>query len=297
MRENMDKSFRLLEINERFAKGEAINKEKMIADFNIPEKTFQRDISSLRQYYSEQGIGDLLYDRKSDCYRLKASPNKLSKEEVFAICKILIESRAFNKVEFESIITKLLHHCEIEEAKVVKCVISNERGNYIPLKHGKPIINSLWQLATAVIEQRIIEIEYKRLDDTTRFHEVKPVGIMFSEFYFYLIAYMADDSKEYPTVFRVDRINKIEPTEQIFSVPYVEKFDESEFRKRVQFMFSGELRRVRFIYRGVLEAVLDRLPTASVEKHIEDGAIIRAEAYGNGIDMWLMSQGDKVEIL
>ena len=40
-----------------------------------------------------------------------------------------------------------------------------------------------------------------------------------------------------------------------------------------------------------------QLPTGQVEMKTEDDAIIRAEAYGNGIDMWLRNQGDKIEIL
>ena len=39
------------------------------------------------------------------------------------------------------------------------------------------------------------------------------------------------------------------------------------------------------------------LPTAQVEAQIDDGAIIRAEAYGDGIDMWLRGQVEKVEVL
>jgi hypothetical protein len=108
---------------------------------------------------------------------------------------------------------------------------------------------------------------------------------------------MADDSKPFPTTFRIDRIVDFLPTEQKFEVPYSKKFSETEFRKRVQFMYGGELRVVRFLYQGILEAVLDRLPTARIEKQTEEGVVIRAEAYGNGIDMWLKSQGENVKIL
>ena len=63
-------------------------------------------------------------------------------------------------------------------------------------------------------------------------------------------------------------------------------------------MYGGKLRRVRFKYTGYsVEAVLDRLPTAKVESQ-EDGAyIITAEVFGDGIDMWLRSQGDKVRVV
>jgi predicted DNA-binding transcriptional regulator YafY len=216
---------------------------------------------------------------------------------VFAVCKVLIESRAFNKAEFNAIIGKLLQQCEVAESKAVKSLIANEQVNYLSLQHGKPLIDVFWEISECVIEQSIIKFFYKRLDGTIRNHKVKPVGIMFSEFYFYLIGYMADDSKNFPTVFRADRINGIERLDEKFSVPYTERFSEAEFRKRVQFMYSGELRTVRFIYHGNLEAVLDRLPTAKIEKRSDDGVIIRAETYGSGIDMWLRSQGELVAVL
>ena len=108
---------------------------------------------------------------------------------------------------------------------------------------------------------------------------------------------MADDSKKFPTVFRVDRISDFIQLDTRFQVPYAKRFSEAEFRKRVQFMYAGELRTVRFLYRGNLEALLDRLPTARVEKRTDVGAVVSAEVYGSGIDMWLRSQGEKVEML
>lgn len=88
------------------------------------------------------------------------------------------------------------------------------------------------------------------------------------------------------------------PTGKIFKVPYSERFSDEEFRKRVQFMFSGPLHTVRFSYSGPsIEAVLDRLPTARILSEKDGKYILEAEAYGNGIDMWIASQEDKVEIM
>ena len=292
-----DKAYRLLQINEWLSKGETLNKVNTLVKFDIPAKTFQRDIASLRSYYLDHGVGNLIYDRNNDCYLLDAMPNNLSKEEVFAVCKVLTESRAFNKQEFNEIIKKLLKQCNLIEGKSVKNIIANEQVNYIQLQHGKPLVKVLWQLAECISEQKIIKFIYKRTDDSIRRHEVKPVGILFSEFYFYLLAYLADDSKMFPTVFRVDRIGELKLTEEIFAVPYAKRFSESEFRKKVQFMYSGELRIIRFLYRGVLESLLDRVPSAQIEKNTDDGVVIRAEVYGEGLDIWLRSQGVKVEVL
>ena len=63
-------------------------------------------------------------------------------------------------------------------------------------------------------------------------------------------------------------------------------------------MYGGKLRKVKFKYSGLsIEAVLDRLPTAKILDE-EDGVfIIEVEVFGDGIDMWLRSQGKIVEIL
>lgn len=83
-----------------------------------------------------------------------------------------------------------------------------------------------------------------------------------------------------------------------FYIPYSSRFEEGEFRKRVQFMYGGKLQRVKFRYSGSdTDAILDRLPTAKVLSE-EDGIYtVSAETFGKGIDMWLRSQGDSIKIL
>lgn len=130
------------------------------------------------------------------------------------------------------------------------------------------------------------------------------MAIMFSEYYFYLTAFIEDEAvrkdfdvinDSFPTIYRIDRIKKLKVLKEHFNIPYSSKFEEGEFRKRIQFMYGGKLQRVKFKYRGEnVEAVLDRLPTAKILAE-EDGVYtIAAEVFGKGIDMWLRSQGDSV---
>lgn len=130
---------------------------------------------------------------------------------------------------------------------------------------------------------------------------VQPVGIMFSEYYFYLTAFQENkDHFEnpddlFPTIYRFDRIQSFRVLDELFSVPYKDRFQEGEFRKRVQFMYGGKLERIRFRYTGPsIEAVLDRLPTAQIVKENEQGWVVEAEVFGKGIEMWLRSQGDYI---
>lgn len=130
---------------------------------------------------------------------------------------------------------------------------------------------------------------------------VEPVGILFSEYYFYLAAYIRGiDRKKafenpddlYPTIYRIDRIRTFRVTQKHFVPAYASRFQEGEFRRRVQFMYGGRLQKIRFQYTGPsIEAVLDRLPTAEIEEKTETGWIVKAEVFGKGIDMWLRSQG------
>ena len=92
-------------------------------------------------------------------------------------------------------------------------------------------------------------------------------------------------------------MEKIKTTGEKFEIPYKDRFSDGEFRQRVLFMYSGELKRVKFEYSGVLEAMLDKVPTAKVIGQKGKTYTMTAEAYGDGLKMWLNSQGEKVKII
>lgn len=66
-------------------------------------------------------------------------------------------------------------------------------------------------------------------------------------------------------------------------------------------MYAGELIPIQFKFYGDSpEPVLDRLPTAQLvtsDKQKDHGYMFKAEVYGRGIVMWLLSQGNKIEVL
>ena len=300
MREN--KGYRLLYLYERLNRGECLHKAELAQTFDVTGKTIQRDIEDLRAYLAETRLEDgeayILYDRKRDGYVLSHAESEwLTQEDVLAICKILLESRAFCKKELDSLLRKLLHQTAPNDRKQVGKMIGNELFYYVPLRHERKLLTVIWTLSRLCIEQEILRIIYQRQDGMKRIHEVKPIAVMFSEYYFYLIAYMADGRKDFPTIFRIDRIADFTPTGEKFSIPYRDKFSDGEFRKRVQFMYAGKLRCVTFTYSGAsIEAILDRLPTAKILSEKNGIYRITTEVYGNGIDMWLKSQGDKVTV-
>lgn len=58
-------------------------------------------------------------------------------------------------------------------------------------------------------------------------------------------------------------------------------------------MYGGKLCKVKFKYTGYdVNDILDRLPTAQIMDGKDGDYTISAEVFGEGIDMWLRSQGD-----
>ena len=297
------KTFRLLNLYERLNRGETVNKKDFANTFGISEKSVQRDIDDLRIYLAEcyENGDDVTVEYsyvKNGYYLVKKDKEFLTNEEILGISKILLESRAYNKEELEGLIDKLLLQATPSARMNIKEMINNEKFHYIPLKHNKPLLKAIWELSENIYNKTIIEFDYVRKDKVASHRVVKPLSIMFSEYYFYLIAWMADDSKDYPTVFRIDRMTNVKSTGEKYTIPYKDRFEEGDFRKKVQFMYSGPLKTIRFEFTGPsLEAILDRIPAAEIISQDENKTVIKAECYGDGILMWLRTQGDNVKIL
>ena len=122
-------------------------------------------------------------------YRLESqSAILLNNSEILAVCKILLESRSMLQDEMIPILDKLIACCVPEQSKqMVTELLANEKYHYIEPHHGKHILNGLWEIAQAVQNHQLMEIEYERLKEPKQVKRViKPVGIMFSEYYFIL---------------------------------------------------------------------------------------------------------------
>lgn len=316
MKNRHSKNSRTLSIYIRLCAGKLINKAEEANRFGVDERSIQRDIDDIRAFLEDQKTErstesrEIIYDRVHKGFTMTgADGSAMTNSEILAVSKILLESRAFSKKEMDALLGKLIEGCvPLRNMKLVSDLIANEKYHYVELTNPSYDRDSLWNLGVAVRNHNLLEISYHRAEavDECVKRMIEPVGIVFSEYYFYLNAFLVEKDASgkyvhkysYPAVFRVDRIISIRETGQKFKVPYNGRFEEGEFRKRVQFMYSGELMRVKFrFYGGSAEAVLDRLPTAKIVSRQQDQYEIEAEVFGKGIMMWLLSQGEKVEVL
>lgn len=147
-----NKGFRLLQLYERLSRGEIVRKAELAQKFAVTDKTIQRDIEELRAYLAETrtdaGEASIVYDRVQGGYLLShAASEWLTNEDVLAVCKILLESRAFCKEELDALLKKLLRQTALQDRAQVRKLILSEQHYYVPLHHGKKLLSAIWELS------------------------------------------------------------------------------------------------------------------------------------------------------
>lgn len=297
------KNERMLEIFFRALKGEHIYLKKLAGEYQVSTKSISRDIAEIQNFLSEHRElmqnAELTYSYKDKSYILN-NDEFLKNKELFALVKIILGSRVLSKEETLTIIGKLKRVTTIQDKEKLENLIRKEIYHYHEVKSDcKSVIDNLWKIIQAIEDKRTISITYYKMNRDEVKHKIKPVSIMFSEYYFYLIAYKADDTTYKPIYFRIDRISSFTEHREKFQLDKKYDFDEGNLRERNQFMFPGETVKIRIEYSGLsLQAILDRLPTAKVVEKNGNTCIIEAEVNnGRGIIMYLLSQGSWVKVL
>ena len=178
----------------------------------------------------------------------------MSNSEILAASKILLESRAFSKKEIDSILSKLIQGCaSLESKKLVDDAVRNEKYHYVELHHQSHIQDKLWELNEEIQHSNLLEIVYGKAvsskETVTRI--VEPVAVLFSEYYFYLHAYIVEVDEngnyihkyEYPAIFRIDRIMSYKEIGQKFKTVYINRFEPELFREKMKQEIQAMLER------------------------------------------------------
>lgn len=310
------KNYRTLSMYLELCEGHTVNKREAAAKYGVEERSIQRDIDDIRAFLDDRRLSDqgdtrnIEYDRFKKGFVMTGNESAMmTNSEILAVVKILLESRAFTKREMSEILEKLVGGCvPLKNMKLVSELIANEKYHYVELRHKDYIQDKLWSIGNDIHEHNLVQLRYARGTAPREYIKriIEPLAIIFSEYYFYLNAFIVEKDTEgkyihkysYPAVFRIDRIKNYKTLKEKFKVSYANRFQEGEFRKRVQFMFPGKLMKIKMKYYGTNpEPVLDRLPTARVVEEYNDESIIEAEVYGTGIMMWLLSQTNNIEVL
>ena len=297
------KQGRLLEIFFRSLRGEDLSVKKLAAEYGVSTKSVSRDIGDLKAFLADHrelvGNTELEYSSQEKCDRLYMD-EFLTSKELFALVEVMIGARAFSKEELLTLTGKLKKFTTTKDRPKLDELIRKELYHYAEVKHDcESVQETLWKLVGCIADKREITIEYYRMDRACKTHRIRPASVMFTDYYFYLIAFLAgeDEERDKPLYFRADRIKRIVEHRGTRNEEETPEFDEGLLRKRSLFMWPGKLRTIRFEFSGPsVQAVLDKLPTARIIERSGGKYALEAEVYGDGIKMWLLSQGSWVKV-
>lgn len=141
-----------------------------------------------------------------------------------------MESRAFSKKEMKDVLSTLIDGCVPKSnQKLVSDLIKNEEFHYVELNCKPVYVYKLLDIGKAIHECNYIEIKYQEIQrSSVKTRRLKPLAIMFSEYYFYLTAFIDDEKVQknfdvindsFPTIYRIDRIQEINVLIKKFHIP------------------------------------------------------------------------------
>ena len=293
---------RVLEIFFRGLRGEDLSVQRLADEYEVSTKSITRSINDLKSFLADHrelvGHTELQYSHQDRCYQLYMD-EFLSSKELFSLVEVMIGARAFSKDELLQLTAKLKKFTTPEDRQKLNELVRKELYHYPEVKHDcESVQDYLWQLVNCIADKQEISIDYYRMDRKWVTHRLRPASVMFTDYYFYLIAFLTEGKTEKPYYFRIDRIRQITVHRKKFATEDTPAFDEGLLRQRSLFMFPGKLQTIRFEFTGPsVQAVLDKLPTAKIIERDGKKHLIEAEVYGNGIKMWLLSQGAWVKVV
>lgn len=295
------KQERLLEIFFRALRGEGLSVQKLANEYEVSTKSISRDINDLKAFLAEHrelvGNTELKYSNQEKLYHLYMD-EFLTNAELFALIEVMIGARAFSREELLTLTNKLKEFTTTTNRPMLNALIRKELYHYTEINHDCASVQQmLWKLANCITERKEITIEYYRADRAWKTHRIRPASVMFTDNFFYLIAFNTKGAPDKPLYFRVDRIKYITEHRKNFTTEDAPDFDEGLLRQRSLFMWPGTLRTIQFEFTGsAIQAILDKLPTAKVIERNGRTYTIEADVYGDGIKMWLLSQGRRVKV-
>ena len=119
-----DKSTRILYVLEQLIQRNEVKKDEIQDMFQIDNRTFERDIASLRAYFGQR-IGSLEdrmieYDYHKKNYYLSGETDpKLTPKQVLVLIKLLLGTRSLAVEELDDMINALFNSLDLEKSYVI----------------------------------------------------------------------------------------------------------------------------------------------------------------------------------
>lgn len=298
----MDKTNRILSILYRILTGEKVVPAKLALEYQVSAKSIQRDLNVIHSFFSESRelAGNLELVRENGFYYLNRT-DLLQPDELLLVIKILIGSRVMDETKLKNLLKKLMRGYSCQDREFFMNLFKDDMKSYRSAGEGESaeLFERVWKLEGMIRRGNAIRIRYERLDNELVDRELYPVSVVFSEYYFYLLACRTDKDDMMVIYYRLDRIKSIKELNQKVSLDINGRYELRDAKRYNQNMFMGKRTRIRFVYTGPsVEAILDKFPTAKVVRRDEEEVELTAMVeYSRGTIMELLSQGSWIRVL
>ena len=276
---HMGKNPRILQIYTMLLQGESVSKESLAREYEVSEKSIQRDIEDLREFLEDTMPGvTLRYSGKKRQYSLSSSRSsgRLDPEQLLLVAELVLQSGLLPREEAGELLDKLLPLCWDREKKpLLHSRIRRGMAQYRTRSRRLGQTQLLWRLEQAIQHKNRVRLHY---ESDQRQMVVWPQAVLIRTGLLYLAAFPETE----PTKLLLSRLDKLASAELL---PAEECPVEPLKLDRVPFSTGGELYQVRFRYLSEnLQPIHIWLPGAQLCR-LPDGSgwEVSVEVYGRQI--------------
>jgi len=291
---------RILEIFMQMLQGGGINYKQASEHYGYSEKPITIDMKiikfMLKKYMPDSHID---FDPNGSLHRINGQ-GQIKAEEITAILKILIGTRAFSKAELTTLEQDLIQCAPSDERRRIERLSSATLSKYLPVKKTSSIelLELIKQFSNYILDKKVIDFTYGSStgSDPQELRTGVPLNLYFDTFYFYVTVYMIDKDKAYN--YRLDRFQTVTGRHGSYNVPADKKEDEAAAINKTNLLKMGNDVHYKFRYWNFPQTALDRFPGSKVTKQFDDGSvIIEGEIYAEGAKLFILSQGNKIKVM
>lgn len=220
----MDKATRVLILYHQLLSGQVIDKVTYSLEHDINERTFDRDIETVRLFLRDIYSGEqVLFDRESNTYYLSGKrPKYIDRMDATAISKILLESKMLRKDEMNGLINTVLSSVTPHDAKVIDEYLSMDIRGYSSQTQNAVLkfVGDLYAMLKAGYD---IAVTVENNDDQAEVLNVSPLEIVGVDSVFYLIAAQNYSIKSVIRI-SIDKIVSFKSLQTTFALTLKEKY-------------------------------------------------------------------------
>lgn len=183
-----DKATRVLMLYHQLLGGHTVDKYTYSLEYGVNERTFDRDIETIRSFLSDiYSPNQLLFDRENNTYYLSGSrPVYMDRMDVTVMAKILLDSNLLRSDEMQGLVNVMLSSVKPYDAEVIKTYLSQDISLY---ESGtkKAILKFIGDLYSVIKAGQDIEVVLSDSEAEVEVIDVSPLQIICNDDKFCLL--------------------------------------------------------------------------------------------------------------